>query len=141
MRVVIAQCTASKRDSACQAKHLYDSPYFEKQRHYAEMKGDVWYIQSAKYGLVVPTETIEPYDERAGELDNPEQWGDSIVKTLQHWHHPVETTIELLGGRAYVDPVREKLESVGFTVEEPLEGLGIGERMSKLDEMQQHTLC
>jgi len=52
-RIVLAQCTAKKRDGRHRAKDLYDdSTYFRKQRAYARAKGDYWLILSAEYGLV-----------------------------------------------------------------------------------------
>jgi len=65
-RVVIAQCTGSKRDEPAPARDLYDeSAYFRRQREYAVARGDVWFIQSAKHGLLAPETEIEPYDKHA----------------------------------------------------------------------------
>jgi len=100
-RIVLAQCTAKKRDGRHRAKDLYDdSTYFRKQRAYARAKGDYWLILSAEYGLV---------------------------------------DLEILGGRSYADPLVPELESLGYDVVEPLCGLGIGERMAKLNELTEEV--
>ena len=131
--VVLVQCTNQKRDEIAPAKHLYDeSTYFVKQREYAET-ADAWYVQSAKHGLVLPNEWLHPYNKHAKDLDQPAKWARKIAAELSNRHGTA--TVEILGGRAYADPLRPALEARGFRVTEPLDGLGIGERMAELGRM------
>lgn len=140
MKVVIAQCTSKKRDKAAFAKELYDpSDYFEKQRDYAEL-ADEWWVQSAKYGLVHPNQTMEPYDLHAKDVDDPNQWAWNIAVTIGRKYNPNETAIEILGGKTYADPLVPELERRGFEVHEPLRGLKIGERMAKLKRLTNKRL-
>lgn len=44
------------------AENLYCSNFFYKSRRYAQANHDSWLILSAKYGLLHPSEIIQPYD-------------------------------------------------------------------------------
>lgn len=141
-RIVLVQCTNTKLDQPCQARNLYaPSTYYRKQRAYAETVADQWYIQSAKYGLVDPDRLIEPYNRRAKDLnaDERDQWATHIADDVRDAADG-DAVVEILGGRRYADPLTPELEARGFDVIEPLRGLGIGERMSRLDEMQNQSL-
>jgi len=138
--IVIAQCTGSKLGVECEAQEMYTaSTYFCKQRDYAETVGDKWFIQSAKHGLLEPTEVIRPYNQHAKDIDDPEAWAKGIELALNQ-HTGVPATVQLLGGKHYVDPLKPVLERYGYIVETPLEGLGIGERMAELDRLQNKGL-
>ena len=131
-RIVVAQCTGSKRDGTHAARDLYDeSTYFRKQRAYAET-ADKWFVQSAKYGLLKPDDPVESYDTHAKELEDPESWAEAIADDLEG-EVDKPAVVELLGGKRYADPLTPALEARGFDVVEPFRGLGIGERMAALD--------
>lgn len=133
-RVVIAQCTASKRTEPAAARDLYDeSAYFRRQREYAEARGDTWFIQSAKHGLLDPDETVAPYNKHAKNVDDPDEWAEQIAAELASTT-PTDAVVEILGGKAYADPLTPALEARGFDVVEPLRGLGIGKRRSRLKQ-------
>ena len=133
-RIVLVQCTDSKRDVAARARDLYDvSRYFRKQRAYAESVTDNWFIQSAKYGVIDPDAVIEPYDLRADEIDEPEEWAGMIAARIGA-NFSTDSVVEILGGSDYADPLTPLLEEMGFEVHEPLRGLRIGEREAKLEE-------
>lgn len=137
--VVIVQCTDSKRDEPGPARELYDTgdwkaDYFRKQRAYART-ADVWYIQSAKHGLLHPDDEIAPYNKHAKEIDDADAWAEGIADSLLDNHSPEDTVVELLGGRDYADPLTPALEARGFDVIEPLRGEGIGDRKRILSRM------
>lgn len=44
------------------AKDAYISPYFKKNREYAERFADKWVILSAKYGFLGPDEKVQNYN-------------------------------------------------------------------------------
>jgi hypothetical protein len=139
-RIIIAQCTNQKRDGEHCAGDLYDeSALFRKQETYADVAGDQWFIQSAEYGLLRPTDVIESYDTHAKDLSQPEQWAANIASEVTEYA-TAPATVELLGGAAYADPLTPELEARGFEVLEPLRGLGIGERMAKLEELRQEEV-
>jgi len=60
--VCVVSCTAHKRGKPTQAENLYCSDLFYKSRRYAQANHDSWLILSAKYGLLHPSEIIDPYD-------------------------------------------------------------------------------
>lgn len=135
MKTVVASCTKRKRDEPAPARKLYDpSTYFRKQARYAET-ADEWWIQSARYGLVHPDQVIKPYDKRADDLEEPERWAWEIACRLLRKYDPAKTTIDILGGSAYADPLTPHLEEFGFEVHEPLRGQRIGDRMASLDRL------
>ena len=131
-RVVLVQCTGSKRDEPAAARDLYDvSDYFRKQRGYARARADRWFVQSAEHGLLRPDDRVEPYDTHARDIDDPEAWGEKIAAELDALV-PDEAVIEILGGRSYADPLVPELEVRGYEVLEPTRGKKIGERKAWL---------
>ena len=132
--IVLVSCTDTKRDGKHKARELYEvSAYFRKQRRYART-ADAWYIQSAKHGLVNPDSRLSAYNQHAGDLADPEMWGERIAASLAG-RHDTPATVYLLGGINYTQPTIPALERRGFDAVAPLHGLGIGERMAKLDRM------
>ncbi len=52
-----------KLDYECEAQELYSKSYvFRAQVDFLSYTYDDWYILSAKYGIIKPTDVIEPYD-------------------------------------------------------------------------------
>ncbi len=139
-RIVLVQCTASKRDGEHPARDLYDeSDYFVKQRAYAEANADRWYVQSAEYGLLHPDDEVASYNTHAKDLDDPDAWGEEIAADLAS-RVPADAVVEILGGAKYADPLTPALERRGFEVKEPLRGQGIGTRKRSLMDMTNQTL-
>lgn len=138
-RVVLVQCTNSKRDGTHRAANLYDtSTYFRKQRRYARAVADRWFIQSAEYGLVAPDAVVESYDTHAGALEEPRAWARQIAAELSS--RVGRGRVELLGGSDYADPLRPELKARAFDVAEPLAGKKIGDRMKWLDGRVEEVL-
>jgi hypothetical protein len=139
-RVVLVQCTDTKRDGRHPARELYEpSRYFRRQREYAEAHADAWYVQSAEYGLVYPTKHIASYDTHAGDLDDPYRWAEKIARRLARLE-PQGAVVEILGGRAYANPLAQKLKRRWFRVEEPLDGMAIGLREQWLAEQAEQEV-
>jgi hypothetical protein len=108
---------------------LYDeSAYFRKMRAWAESRGDRWYILSAKHGLLSPEEPIAPYDERGLSEEQAEQIAFELDERAIN-------RVYVCAGRDYLDNLTPALEAVWIDVIDPFAGLGIGERMSKLEEL------
>ena len=130
-RIVLIQCTNSKRDEPAPARNLYDqSYYFRDYRSYAETFGDEWYILSAKHGLLKPETVIEPYDERGISEEQAIAIADYLAGRVT-----ANTTIELLAGMDYTDPLVPELErQTPADVVEPHRGLPIGKRRQKAQQ-------
>jgi hypothetical protein len=131
--LVLIGCVKSKWHHATQAKDLYTSALFRKERDYAESSGKPWFILSAKHGLVSPDEVIEPYDVYLKKMPAAYRawWGATVVEQLTEKFGPVQgVTIEIHASAAYVDQIRSKLEADGARVIVPLDGLTMGQRLA-----------
>jgi len=127
MNATLIQCTNSKREERCKAKHLYDeSAYFRKMKAYAQAKGDEWYILSGKHGLLDPLARIEPYNA----VGISEQQATEIAAQLVDLH---TNTVEIVAGEKYTQHLVPELERKGIDTLNNFAGLGIGERMAELD--------
>lgn len=66
-RVLLMGCVAGKRDRKSAAADLYKSGLWTMRREHAELReladGVEWGILSAKHGIVLPEDTIKPYDQ------------------------------------------------------------------------------
>jgi len=137
--MILIQCTDSKRDEPAKARDLYDeSTLFRAMRDYATAKNDEWYILSAKHGLVHPDTELEPYDA----FGLSETQATQIAETLSELG---VSTVEVVAGKKYIDPLVSALENHGIDVINNFTGLKIGERMAKLNtetaKMKNHSLC
>jgi len=126
-KAVLVQCTDSKRDVKSKAQNLYDeSTYFCKMRAYAIATGEPWFILSAKHGLVHPDTEIEPYDEFGLSVSQSQKIAEQLK--LKGYDE-----VEIIAGNKYTGTLTPELESHGIEVIELCRGMGIGERMSRLD--------
>ena len=123
----LISCASKKIANTAQAKDLYSSALFTKSREFVERRCDSWFILSAKYGLVEPSEVVEPYDETLNtksrvELDEWAErvWG-SLRDQLQRDDH-----VTILAGNQYHKRLLPLLAAHGCHVDVPMEGLGIG---------------
>jgi len=117
---------------------LYDeSDYFCKMRAYAEATGEVWFILSAKHGLVDPDTEIEPYDAYGLSDEQARNIANEVSQQADY--------VEIVAGKAYTEPLIQRLENKGVTVTERCGGMKIGERIQRLDELiaelDHKTLC
>ena len=93
-------CCKTKLDHAAPAKLLYNSALFKYAYQYAEYRADFIYILSAKYGLVLPEQIIEPYDQTLSENDI--QWAKRVIEQCKiNDINCNEETMFLCGKRYY----------------------------------------
>lgn len=133
--LVVIPCGARKRATISQAKDLYTGPYFTAcLRAAMALSPCAVRILSAKHGLILPTDVIEPYDLRMGApgcataelvrmqaqtqgLDGLDVDDDSVV---------------ILAGRDYADVAKQ----VWPRALEPLAGVGgMGKQMRRLAQI------
>lgn len=118
--VIVIQCGEAKRDEPAPARDLYVGQPFVMARDAAERDGRPWLILSARHGLVPPNRILAPYDRvlrtRAHKV------------TLSRWvaGQQPPRSVESWCSRHYSDVLRW----AGVSVEEPLAGVGIGDRYS-----------
>jgi len=99
MRVALVACSSLKAPFACRARELYQGNLFRLSVAWIDRRAHVyrhWGILSAKHGLVLPDDRVEPYDvalddmtaeqRRAWELSTRQmlvdQWGAGSVYTM-----------------------------------------------------------
>lgn len=70
MRVGLIACAATKAPHAAPARELYRSQLFTAARDWISKPGRVeeWGILSARHGLVLPDDVLEPYDQCLAEM-------------------------------------------------------------------------
>jgi hypothetical protein len=132
-QVILIACSAGKLDHPAPAKELYTGELFKKSKAYAEQTGYPYYILSACHGLLEPNETITPYNftlknQRQRER---EAWATRVVSSIV-WKVPAGSTITILAGNDYADPMEIPLTQKGFIINRPLKGLAIGQQQQKL---------
>ncbi|MEX1046188.1 MAG: DUF6884 domain-containing protein [Actinomycetota bacterium] len=130
---ILLGCVSTKGPVAAAAKDLYISDLWRKRRAYAEASGLRWLILSAKYGLIDPDESIEPYDVEMVKLRGPERlsWGEGVTSALrQRFGELKGKAFEIHAGDEYVTPIGSRLRKEGAEIVRPLEGLRFGEQLA-----------
>ncbi len=131
--VALIACSGTKLNQPSTAKDLYIGQLFKKARALAEKHSDQYYILSALHGLLPPDRVISPYNYTLKNLSQRERdrWGDRAIKDVL-WLIPRASTITLLAGNDYCDPIEARLKENGFNVVRPLKGLPIGRQQQEL---------
>lgn len=133
-RVALVGCVKRKQTLPCSARDLYVSPLFRKRKAYVERRCDLWFILSAKRGLVDPDVRLEPYDEtlKGKSLREREAWSTRVLDALvQRLGALRGTTFEIHAGSDYRDHgIVEGLRRLGGRVPIPTQGMGIGRQLA-----------
>ena len=133
MRIALISCSKEKKDYCCSAKELYSaSSLFRLSYQYAKATCDKIYILSSKYGLVEENQILQPYEKVLPKYYTAanKAWANEIYSKLSELE-PQNNTFVILAGRDYYLNYYSRLKSY----ELPLDGLGIGPRMQKLNEL------
>jgi cytoplasmic iron level regulating protein YaaA (DUF328/UPF0246 family) len=135
MIVGLVGCASQKLKREAPARELYVSTLFKKASAYAEAHSDIWFILSAKHGLVHPDQMLEPYDVKLGTKDaGPiHAWGDRVRFQLNEWVQVSEVEeVLLLAGGQYAIAAGSPANPAPWTVTDPMKGMGIGQRLQFL---------
>jgi len=130
---VLVSCVGEKLSEPAPALELYQSAWFKKARIYAEQMGDRWAILSAQHGLILPEQTIAPYNKTLNMMPQIEReaWAANtyaqITKAI-----PAGAHIIILAGKKYREHLVARLQN--YTVDVPMVGLGIGQQLRWLDD-------
>ena len=135
-RLYLVACVSKKRAEPCQAKYLYDSPWFHKARAYVEQQDSPWFILSAYYGLVEPETVYDPYNHTLADIKERERlkWGDGVLFQLQPHMVEIEEVVFLAGKmyRKYLEPViHQQWKKIVYI---PMLGMAIGKQLQWLDK-------
>jgi hypothetical protein len=140
-RIALVSCGKAKLDCPAPAGELYTSNLFRLSAAWAEAFCDGWFVVSAQHGLVEPGRVIAPYESSLAEMRTREReaWCFRVLGALAP-RGPL--SVVLLAGGHYRElaalvrwswgPGVNFHRGVFVDVEEPLEGLGIGERLGWL---------
>ncbi|MGA2723036.1 MAG: DUF6884 domain-containing protein [Bryobacteraceae bacterium] len=131
--VFLVACAAKKRTAEIPAEDLYSSPLFRKSRAYVlrQLKnGDLWFILSAKHGLLEPGTVIHPYNETLNAMKKSErlEWSLKVMKALGGILQPGNRVVFLAGLR-YREFLKPKVSAVGCDTLVPMQGMRIGEQL------------
>jgi len=135
MRVGLVSCTKRKLDHAAPARELYaTSALFSGARCYVERTCDRWFVLSAKHGLVRPEQVLEPYDQTLNDASLAERraWSERVLAQLRAELGELRgITFQVHAGGTYLDfGLKHGLLAEGAFVEEPLDRLSLGRRLS-----------
>ena len=134
-KIHLVSCVGQKATEPRRAEDLYVSDWFRKARRYVKEQDGSWYILSAKYGLLEPSETIEPYEATLKRMRVIERraWTVHVLKRLQQVLRSDDAVV-VLEGQAYREFLVPELERLGYSVSIPMEGLTIGRQLKWLKE-------
>lgn len=86
MRIGLIACSKRKLDHPAPAEELYIGPVFKLAKKWITRTGrvDAWAILSARHGLVMPDQEIEPYDVSLSSLPSLQKarWCDWVHEQL-----------------------------------------------------------
>lgn len=134
--VCLIACTSRKGLYPAAAEFIYKSPLFTAGRSYAEKRADRWFILSAKYGLLSPSDEIAPYDESLHRVDDVgrERWALKVNEQLK-LRVGVKSNFIFLAGAAYRSRLEPLLLAQGHTTAAPMSSLGIGSQVAWLQKV------
>jgi len=130
LTVGLVSCSKPKLGRSAPAQDLYLSPLFRLSRQVCEQRFDRWAILSAKFGLVMPDQVVEPYDVTLSRLPAARRraWARDVEHTIRAtWTEAA--TFHVFAGKHYL------LAVASLPHVDELHGLGIGHRLQRLNEM------
>ena len=134
MKLGLVSCTKSKRDYPCKAYQMYyPSNLFTKAYGYAKRNYDIATILSAKYGLLLPDDEIEPYDLTLKTMSRQkrQKWSEKVFHQMKE-RLDLEKIKEAYfhTGREYREYLIPRLKEVGVMCIVPLQGLAFGQQLA-----------
>ncbi|MCD4671925.1 MAG: hypothetical protein K8R77_04600 [Anaerolineaceae bacterium] len=138
--IALVSCVKSKLPGPMPAGEIYCSTWFKKASAYAKSFADGWYILSAKYYVLDPTEVIEEYNLTLKTMRKAEKlaWSYHVLQQIQNFTNPGDHLI-ILAGNDYRKYLTQPLKELGFTFEIPMEGLRQGEQMMWLTQQLEES--
>lgn len=128
----LISCTKSKQNYPCKASVMYQpSDLFRKAYSYATKNYDFVAILSAKYGLLLPDDEIEPYNLTLNDMGSQrrKKWAERVFNQMKKRLKLRDLRkVFFHAGKKYREHLALKLRAAGIQCETPLEGLGIGKQ-------------
>lgn len=131
---VLISCSKTKGTHRDLARNLYESPLYRKSVLTAEGWGVPFSILSAKFGLLRPEDTIEPYDVtlKGASKAFKKDWANRVVAQIRTEIDQKKTLIALAGDD-YLQPILEASDPAPLNYYAPMKGLSLGTRLSFLN--------
>lgn len=133
--VVLVACGQNKVSHMEIARDLYTGDLFRKAAAYADAHGDKWFILSAEHKLLDPSKPVAPYNKRVSATYTSCLWAHRVLLNLglrlDLDVRPGDRFI-ILAGKDYVNPLRRIWPEEWPALEDPMEGLEVGERKAWL---------
>lgn len=130
----LVSCAKTKRKYRCKASELCaPSILFSKAFDYASRNYDAVAILSGKYGLLLPDEEVEPYDEFLNDKSDEQvrQWANMVFaqmnKKLDLTHFD---RVFFHAGKRYREYLITMLQRMNIRCEVPLKNLSIGRQLA-----------
>ena len=140
----LVSCTKRKQTYPCKASEMYlPSNLFSKAYPYCKKTYDQVAILSAKYGLLLPDDKIEPYDLTLNYMGVKEakEWSNRVFNQIQNRLNLDEIEqINFHAGKNYRKYLIPKLEEFGIKIKIPLDNLGIGKQLSWYKKKEQKNI-
>lgn len=131
--LAIVQCGQKKvwdkdlRTGRTPAKDAYISPYFKKNRAYAERFADRWVILSAKYGFLSPDEKIQNYNVTFSMPATNSISDNRLRRQVQRMKLGNFKEIFVIGGAGYAAKIEQAFEGTSCRILRPFKKYkGIG---------------
>jgi cytoplasmic iron level regulating protein YaaA (DUF328/UPF0246 family) len=113
------------------------SDLFKKAYNYCTKNYEAVAILSAKYGLLLPHDEIEPYDLTLNDMSSEEReaWAERVFKQMKSRLNLKDIDkVCFHAGENYREHLIPKLEEICITSEAPLKNLGIGKQKAYYKE-------
>lgn len=120
-----------KLDHPAPAASMYTSPLFRKSMDYARrLKPRRIFILSARYGVLEPTDVIDPYDRALSTMSASERrrWAAGVLQSLRARADLAHDEFVILAGQSYREHVVPALANARV----PMAGLSIGRQLRHL---------
>lgn len=135
--LILVSCVKTKTSFEIEAEHLYTSPWFRSARSLVKKHGLEWRILSAEYGLLHPSQRIQPYEKtlKGARVFERRKWADGVLEELLPEAKRFERVV-FLAGMNYREFLLPRLVEAGLQVDIPMEGLPLGGQLSWLERNQ-----
>lgn len=133
-KIVLISCVSAKLSRRSKVRDLYISTLFKLNLKYAEkLRPDRICVLSAKHGLLSLNDKISPYNQTLNEMTALEvkSWASEVLRQLRRVSKIESTKYIFLAGDRYRKYLLPALKD--YTI--PLQGLRIGEQLSKLKKL------
>lgn len=136
VKVALIGCGKKKAAEPRRARELYQGHLFQFSLRYALATCDESFVLSALHSLVTLDTELPPYNFTMRDFRDSERqpWGEHVVVRLAAQFPDLPLEVVGLAGHQYLDYLRAPLRRRRYTLAEPLDGLGVGERLAWLKQ-------